>query len=712
MSKSEQNLPARRKLIDKLLPTKDTGVLRGVFSTTFEFQQEFFETDFLPTLLGMGAWDSRKWASRIALEKAIAGLRGAEVFQDASRYFERPRSLRIGFNRIRVEGGILHAKVILCVYSDAIRVVVGSANLTESGYRKNRETAVVLFASERDNDDVHLIRQLLSEMPEELVTAAGATPAVLAEARELLDRWEGGPEVAGSRFIWSSRKAPLHTAFVRTWPAGEQIKSIRIVSPFWSEERVDGPVSQLVRSLRERGGIHSDAVLTLHTSATAVAQRPGFETEYISVLPESFQKLSTQRLGIRAVALAVDPRVPPAEVDLGDPDQVPDGKSQRQPLRDLHAKVVLVEGDRSTLAYVGSANFTSSGWGFGRGANLEAGVVLLRTGSRRAELNALVPSGIGDPVELAAAAPGSLAEPMPDDPERPWPAFLRAATLVSDGKSRLALKLEFDQESIRGPWKVSVIGDGPEVQSLADGGVETKVAFRVVALSEQTLERLLVEQHLVVSWWEVAMSCRFPINVEHQARQELPVAPGAGLPGEGLLISYYQGKIHWSDMFPDPDEKEREDANADRPSTHEVDTSAIQSYQIREFVEALQGIRDDLNEAAAGSEGAMRLALLGNVSPVALAGAIKRAFDEKRRTAVASAFQLVELLSCLADARAFAEGDLVPEWLKVIADAERRISGILSEIRPGLDRDSASSKAFRRYEAGVRKLSARAGNKP
>jgi hypothetical protein len=50
-----------------------------------------------------------------------------------------------------------------------------------------------------------------------------------------------------------------------------------------------------------------------------------------------------------------------------------------------------------------------------------------------------------------------------------------------------------------------------------------------------------------------------------------------------------------------------------------VDIDRIQSYQIREFVEALYGIRGDLQLAAKGTEIAMKYTLLGDVSPVATA---------------------------------------------------------------------------------------------
>lgn len=67
-----------RKLMDRLAPDPALGRLLGILATTYEMQPEFFETDFLPTLLGLGAWDDRSWTSRIALEKHL-GVRSQNV---------------------------------------------------------------------------------------------------------------------------------------------------------------------------------------------------------------------------------------------------------------------------------------------------------------------------------------------------------------------------------------------------------------------------------------------------------------------------------------------------------------------------------------------------------------------------------------------------------------------------------------------------------
>jgi hypothetical protein len=139
--------PARR-LVDRLVSPPADGSLIAILATTYELQAEFLETDFLPSLLGLGAWDDRNWTSRIAIEKSLADTESAAVFMDTACYRGRPRSLRLSIHPVAVgRGRILHAKVTLLVYDRAVRLIVGSANLTEPGYRKNREVAATLRAT-------------------------------------------------------------------------------------------------------------------------------------------------------------------------------------------------------------------------------------------------------------------------------------------------------------------------------------------------------------------------------------------------------------------------------------------------------------------------------------------------------------------------------------------------------------------------------------
>jgi phosphatidylserine/phosphatidylglycerophosphate/cardiolipin synthase-like enzyme len=44
---------------------------------------------------------------------------------------------------------VLHAKVTLLHFEHAVRLIVGSANLTKQGYRENREAVAVLTATQK-----------------------------------------------------------------------------------------------------------------------------------------------------------------------------------------------------------------------------------------------------------------------------------------------------------------------------------------------------------------------------------------------------------------------------------------------------------------------------------------------------------------------------------------------------------------------------------
>ena len=95
----------------------------------------------------------------------------------------------------------------------------------------------------------------------------------------------------------------------------------------------------------------------------------------------------------------------------------------------------------------------------------------------------------------------------------------------------------------------------------------------------------------------------------------------------------------------------------------------------------------------------MRRAVLGAVSPVALAKEIERFINEGRRSAMAAGFELVELGSCLKDARALSAAK--PEWATVINEGIDNIGSILDRIADRHPELAASGKPFHRYARAV-----------
>ena len=684
------------RMIDQVTPDVGMhGSITGVLATSFDLNAEFFETDFLPSLLGLGAWNDRAWSSRIAMEKHLALMESMVIYMQSDRYQGRPRSLRVSLIPYVATGArVLHAKVVLVVYERAVRLIVSSANLTPDGYRHNREVAVALFAAKRDTHHAAMIHSALLAMPGVLGERWGEDAEVVhRKALELIYAWEI-PEGAEDTFVWGGAVQPLHQQFLAQWPEGEQIDRISIVSPFWSQTVENGPVGTFLKNIESNGALGADAELNLFSEA-----RQDAEGVYWPELTGEHARFDFRQLGVRASAYAVDPSVPAEDVGM---------RNDFTGRRRLHAKVVLMEGPDTTLAYVGSANFTARGWGFlprPELANIEAGVILRRTGSERQELRQLLPPTVGEPVPLEGAS--QVENTVEDEPVGgDWPRFLQEAVLIpaDEGQQRLDLRVVVDPESIKGGWSLVVAGESPHPLLSVTDASATKTAYRV-DLEEQVLNALLRQREVQVTWWAFDHSVAFPVNIALEARTQLPISPGDHRPGEGMLLAYYQGRITFEDLFPPPIDDPDVDIDEDRPSADElervVDTSGIQSYQIREFVEALTGICQDL-KASAISEPAMRLALRGAVSPVALAHQIKAAVLKEERTPIGGAFELVELVACLLSARS----NEVPEtlqaaWLAEIDAALGEVESCLAEVRKS--NGSQLGRGFKKYETQLRR---------
>jgi phosphatidylserine/phosphatidylglycerophosphate/cardiolipin synthase-like enzyme len=685
-----------RKLIDKLVSRTELGPMRGLLTTTYELQPDFLEMDFLPSVFGLGAWDDRSWTTRMALERRLCELEAAVIITEARRYHGRPRSLRLAVQpAVSPRGSALHAKVTLLLFDRGVRLIVGSANLTEQGYRLNREVVAVMTASQTSKKEAALIAQALAGM------GAALASWLTDEARNLircsietLNPWLNEDTDPDTAFLWSHGQTKLWREFVARWPVGELIKRISILSPFWSED-AGVTLKAFLAELKKSGVLAPDADVRLLTDAFA-----GADGKFMPVLPLGYAAYDWLALGVKATAQAVSPIIHPEE--LG-------GVEGFTGTRRLHAKVVLMEGTRTGLAYLGSANFTARGWGFlaNHATNVEAGLVLRRS-IQAASLDKLIPDLVGQPILLGDGNAQALRAPESGPADEPWPEFIRQILLspAAKGQDELQLLIEVAPGSPAFSWSAKLLDKegipSETILPVENTRVTSKIVFPVF-LSAQNLTRLLTEQEVLICWTECPSGRPVPLNIESSARTLLPISPGNKNIEESSLLCYYQGRISWEQLFPDPDLAISQNSNAPLPTAPGagVDKSRIQSYQIREFVEALTGLRQDL-QAATRTEPSMRLALLGPVSPVALAHTIFEATKLGRRTPTAAAFQLVEILSCLKSARAYPVPErLVRAWEKHLEEATKKTARYLEQIFSAHCESFLSGKTFRRYQKAV-----------
>jgi len=686
-----------RKLIDRLVSDERWGPMIGLVATTYEMQPDFLEMDFLPSLFRLGAWDDRSWSTRIGMERKLAELEVASIFMDSRCYRGRPRSLRLELLPVTTpRGTALHAKVSLLLFEKAVRVIVGSANLTEPGFRKNREVIAVFTATESSKQESAIINQALTGM--ETLMAPWLTSEarnILLRAQAMLKEWSAEVRDEQTTFQWSGGATRLWQEFLSRWPADDLVRQATIVSPFWSAD-AGTTLHTFISELRNRRLLDPRCEVHLLTEAFVDP-----EQKYLPVLPEAYAACDWSGFEIKISAQAVNPSVLREEV--GDMEGFTGS-------RRLHAKVVLMQGARNSLAYLGSANFTAHGWGFlgnGAMANIEAGLILRRS-AKNEGLQAILPGTVGEPVELASAKAADLRSPEGQGESPPWPEFLKRAVLVPKDATgdRLQLEIEVESDSTNQEWSARLPDKEDLPSEILLSKEQTQAATSTVfeiALTGAVLNRLLLEQELVVLWRACPAGRAIPLNVSRQARDRLPISPGCHKVEERNLLSYYQGKIAWEDLFPDP-EVPPASGNSTAviaANASSVDKTRIQSYQIREFVEALTGLGEDL-KAATQSEPSMRLALLGPVSPVALARTIMEAVNSQRRTATAAGFQLTEILASLQSAKRFGVRErLAAQWLEYVDQATAQVKALLDGLVTAHADLFTGNGAFNRYSRAV-----------
>lgn len=357
----------RGKLLDLWQRHEEYGEPVGCLSTTYTFDAAFYEEQCLGRFVGLESDPDENGRQYIIEREERLAEVFAMVFADRGR-LPRQRSLRWHVLPVFVSGGgILHAKVHLLVWRKLIRVLIGSANLTEPGYRRNFEQVGVLDFTPDEDLPQALLRQIL-EFFESLRRLTPPSPGdehggpsealagffrrVRSITRDrILDGWIGRGPTAEFLPVMPG-KPDLFTQVGTLWKGPGPLEA-RILSPFYDE----GPrAAALVNKLVEIMGVQGERQLEFHAPG---ARLPDGRLEM--ALPASLAKPAGTRRehAFRAVSEF-------EEVD---------GEKQA---RDLHAKALWLQREGRALFLIGSSNFTGAGTGALHGpSNIEANLAYL-----------------------------------------------------------------------------------------------------------------------------------------------------------------------------------------------------------------------------------------------------------------------------------------------------------------------------------------------
>jgi hypothetical protein len=663
-------------LIDVVRPSDADGPLISLICSTYGLsldQPNFFEHDFLPTVLGLGGVRDRGYAVPVALERKLKEVYSALVADSHSLAEGCRPSMQIDV--LPVGHRTNHAKVVLIHRKRLIRLVIASANLTHEGYRRQREVAAVLDFKEGGKLPIELLRralqgwaEVLGEVSTEPMRKAFDTAIGQAEGWTLP---EALPADRGMAVVFGGGAKPLWRELVEAWPQGEPLMDWCVCSPFWPDATGgDTPFEAIAGGLAARGANLEAARLYIVTCADSPGgrARPRFPFELAF-------RLYAEGFPIRRGFVAA------ARLEAVQ-EEIPEGMADDQ--RELHAKWILLRGPATAVILIGSANFTRKGLGVMASpdaANIEA-CVLLTLPANEADPQVWMPplaeEGI---IDLADFQEQQFQKPVPEENDvLPWPGFIARIEVEirwHDGTDPLGALRVIPRSGLHAAFAVSLVPEpgGPSLLLLHVIAGEVPEGNRIsVTLDAPAVRRVLATRAVQVRWGEPAVDVRFPVNIDEKSKSGLPSVLGVR-PDEQQLLAYFHGRITEEDLIELLERRVAQELiGGTAPAPQEAERlRQLQSYLLRDFVESLFGLADTLRQSIR-SVRSFEQALVGEFSPVSLAEQVAQAFHAGRRSPTAAAFQFIELIRVVAELQL--EGAEPPSQNERQALEEVRSNGI------------------------------------
>lgn len=588
-------------------------------ATSYEFDAAFFEAELLPRFLGL-RFDATEETPAMLIEREEALEKASvAVFVDHTRFDTKQTTLRWDQVAVRVPGGVQHAKMVVLAWEHLVRLIIGSANLTPAGYRRNRELfAAIDFRNDAGSAPRFLLRdaleifRLATEWSQLAPHSRERHRESIDQVRSLLDRWKDMPQDFKQRDWPRARVLFTHPRTKDRGPRSTidqlvdygrwgwgRVSSIKVVTPFVSQadqnDAEEDPVIARLRDLpwrRECGGWLAvpEAVSAQEGNRAAVA------------VPASFGHAWNAAFAGYGGAGVV-----PVPLNDGTPEA-----RHRQ----LHAKAIALESERREVLLIGSSNFTARGMGV-EVYNLEANLVFVHA-PKAGLLDALKETI--SPLDWnkdwhdtgAIAWAGHLEQPEDDPGTAGLPAFFAWASLSQkESLVRLGVDHTYPEPT---DWNVllPIEGDGlgKVLFTRPEQGRPTPQSELAAPMPERVRGRCLPV--LLVKWLDeegVWQGGILPIGVANKA-DLLPPEVLRGLGVEQIIAFLVTGKLPEGGNGDGPKRKKGKTPRGDAlDPLRVVDVSSYPLYRVRRFGRAIRSMCERIRSAAGHAE-AIRYRLL------------------------------------------------------------------------------------------------------
>ena len=350
----------RARLLDLWSGEEAFGRPLGCVTTTFTFDAELFEEQCLARFLSIQSNPNETAKAYLVEREEKLSQCFACVLVDRA-HVAPDRSLRWHLLPVTLpHGGVLHAKITLLVWEHCIRVLIGSANLTEPGYRRNQEVMAVLDFGPEDSPSPEILTECVTFLNRVRNLAPGS------------DRKESGPQAALAEFLRAVQqrvsalppavRADAACALVSLFPGDKSV--VEQLGDLW---RWPAPVNAWVLSpFYDKGKQASETAARFATLLTTKGGRSLVFTGPGRHLPDRIVEIDVPEVLKQSSHPSLEHRfsVIRERVEI-------EGKQED---RALHAKAVWLERDGHVIYMLGSSNFTAAGLGLHPGHNIELNI--------------------------------------------------------------------------------------------------------------------------------------------------------------------------------------------------------------------------------------------------------------------------------------------------------------------------------------------------
>lgn len=353
----------RNTMLELWRPPQHAGDPVGCLATTYTFSPRLFDEQCLARFLGIEAEPNWEDLAYLIERESRLGAAYAGVLVDHTKAGVE-HSLRWDVLPVRITGAKQHAKISLLVWSQHIRIIVASANLTDLGYRTNFEVAGTIECTPDDankeifSQTVSFLQSLLQMIP-----GAADRPPEWTRATQFLNRakqqmasWKETsrrgqsfqqslvftlPSFRGGRPASSALDAAVVACQVRN----NAPDIVHVASPFFDAENDDNEAARAlctVMSLKWR--------------------------TVVFCVPGDLQAKKARLYAPKSLWLTAQEHSDDVSIEVL--PEVEDGNA-----RPWHAKMFRFESHQRRGLMIGSSNFTCAGLGLKNRCNAEANLI-------------------------------------------------------------------------------------------------------------------------------------------------------------------------------------------------------------------------------------------------------------------------------------------------------------------------------------------------